>query len=90
MKTISVKYLGATNVRGSRLKASDGDNSITIGYPHGVGGMGADLDTYAVAAKALCAKLGWTGKMAAGHTKDGAVFVFIGKQGDYGCYEMGS
>ena len=88
MKTISVKYLGPTDCKGSRLKASDGDNSITIDYPHGVGGMGADLDTYAVAARALCKKLGWDGKMAASHTKDGAVFVFVSVSDCL--YEMGS
>ena len=35
MKAIITKYIGPTDTRGSRIKASDEDgNSITIGYDH--------------------------------------------------------
>lgn len=34
MQTITVKYLPATETRGSRLKASATRGSITIPYPH--------------------------------------------------------
>ena len=73
MKAITVKYVGPTNFRGSRLIASDGDhNKITISYPHKLSGSAC----YAKAAVALCKKMGWTGTLISGGTKDAEVFVF--------------
>ena len=31
---IRTKYLGPTNTRGSRIKATNGDRSVTIPYPY--------------------------------------------------------
>ena len=80
MKAISTKYLGATNYKGSRIKADDGDgNSITIGYPHEAS-MGCDA--HSRAALALCKKMSWTAQadrqthLIGGGTKTGYVFVF--------------
>lgn len=73
MKAIETKYHGPTNTRGSRISASDGDNRISISYPHELSGE----DVHRAAALALCAKLGWAGEMIAGGTKAGYVFVFV-------------
>jgi hypothetical protein len=73
MKAISTKYLSATNFKGSRIKAYDLDNNqVTIGYPHELSGE----DVYRKAAEALRDKMGWTGELIGGGTKDGYVFVF--------------
>ena len=74
MKAITVKYLGPTNHKGSRLKAYDLDgHSITISYDYGL----SDYDLYAKAAFALVNKMEWTTKgLIGGGTRDGMVFVF--------------
>lgn len=72
MQAITTKYLGATNFRGSRIKATAESGSITVDYPHEFSGVNA----HAVAALALMVKLGWTGDLIGGGTKDGYVFVF--------------
>lgn len=73
MKAIQTKYLPCTDYKGSRIKAYDGDgNSITISYPHELSGM----DAHEKAAKALCTKMNWTGKLIGGGLNKGYVFVF--------------
>ena len=73
MKAIMTKYLGPTNVRGSRIKAYDVDrNSVTIPYPHDLSGE----DCHRKAAKELCNKMGWPGQLIGGATTDGYAFVF--------------
>lgn len=75
MKAIQTKYLGPTNYRGSRIKASDEDgNAITIGYPHEAG-MGEPA--HRVAAEALQRKMGWDGELVGGSLKDSYVFVML-------------
>jgi len=73
MKTILTKYLGPTNNRGSRIKAHDSDhNQVTLPYRF-------ELDSEQMhrrAAEALRDKMGWTGELIAGGTRDGYVFVF--------------
>ena len=52
-QTIITRYLGPTNHRGSRIKATSWRASVTIPYPH-------ELDTgraHRAAAEALCAKM---------------------------------
>ena len=75
MKAITTKYHGPSNVRGSRVSASDLDgNRVTISYPYELSGE----DVHRKAADALCAKMGWTGALAGGAVKHGYVFVFTG------------
>lgn len=38
MQAIETKYLGATDTRGSRIKAFCERGSITVPYPHGLSG----------------------------------------------------
>jgi hypothetical protein len=73
MKAISTRYLGPTNYRGARITAFDSDrNRITVSYPHGLSGEAV----HRVAAEALRDKMGWTGRLIGGATRDGYVFVF--------------
>ena len=73
MKAIRTKYLGATNTRGSRIKADDYDgNSITIGYDYSLDGE----ELFKKSAVALCSKMGWSEQLIGGGTDTGYVFVF--------------
>jgi len=72
MKAIRTRYFGPGNVRGARIMATDGDNRISIPYPHELNSE----DGHHKAALALCAKLGWTGNLYCGGMKDGNVYVF--------------
>ena len=75
MRAITTKFLGPTNFRGSRIKASaksGRDISTTIPYPHELSQPAA----HAAAALALCDKMGWTfGLLHQAHTENGCVFV---------------
>jgi len=74
MKAIETRYHGPTNTRGSRISASDQDgNRISISYPYELSGEAV----HRKAANALCSKMNWPGKLAAGATKRGYVFVFV-------------
>lgn len=73
MQAITIKYLGPTNTRGASYKAtSSSGKSVTVSkdYEHG------EAQNAIRAAKALGAKLGWSGEMVLGSTKDGYVAVF--------------
>ena len=73
MKAITTKYHGATNTRGSRITATDEDgNRITISYPYELSGEAV----HRAAADALCAKMGWSGRLTGASLKRGYVFVF--------------
>ena len=67
MKTITTKYHGPTNIKPSRVTASDEDG-------HRVTLVSNDHDAAAVA---LCAKMGWTQhNLVRGNQKHGNVYVF--------------
>lgn len=73
MQTITVKYLGPTNTKGTRIKASCEGGSVTVSRDYS-----AEVEQdYMRAAKALKDKMGWSGDMVGGHTRDGMVFVFV-------------
>jgi hypothetical protein len=73
MKAIWTKYIGPTNFRGSRVKASAEGVSITVGYDDALNSE----DAHAVAALALCWKAGWPGDLYRGGRPDGNGFVFV-------------
>jgi hypothetical protein len=76
MQAILTKYIGATNTKGSRIKATCDAGSVTISYPHELSGDAV----YRAAADALCKKLGWAhGELACGGLPNngGYVFVFV-------------
>lgn len=77
-QAITTKFLGPTNVRGSRVKATCDAGSITIYWNHAIGVEA----NHRSAAEALCAKLGWLdnpyyGRLHMGGLPgSGYVFVF--------------
>lgn len=75
MVAITTKYLGPTNTKGSRIKASAGrGREVTISYDHALGQEAC----HAKAARALMTKMGWPNKLVAGGLKNGGyVFVMI-------------
>jgi hypothetical protein len=73
MKAIRTRYLGATNVKGSRIKADDGDgNSLTIPYPHELSGDRVHYE----AAKLLCNKMNWSNDLVGGGYKNDYYWCF--------------
>lgn len=78
MKAIRVRYLPATDTKGARLRADDGDgNSAVVGYPHAE----RDEDKHLVAVRALCAKMGWQGRVVRGMLGTESVYVWIRDDG---------
>ncbi len=70
-QAIRTVYLGPTNSRGSRIKATAAAGSVTVEYDYGA------RDPHAIAAQALLDKLGWKGDMIGGCLPDGSnCFVF--------------
>lgn len=72
--SIITKYLGPTNTKGGRIKATTGNgkHSVTIPYPYE-----DSRNAHALAALALARKLGWQGTLIEGGTSTGSVFVHI-------------
>lgn len=72
MKAIVTRYLGPTNHRGSRIKATvEGARPLTIPYDSGSGNPHRD------AAEALRDRQGWSGALVEGALPNGdKVFVF--------------
>lgn len=74
MVAIQTKYLGATDTRGSRIKAwTANGQSITISYDYSLDGM----EIFKKAALELCKKMNWSECIEGGSTKDGYIFVFV-------------
>lgn len=76
MKTISTKYLGPTDFKGSRVRATDGDSSVILNWQSE---LSSDAN-HARAARELARKNGWKGTLIQGNTKTGCVFVFASGQ----------
>lgn len=73
-KTITTKFMPVTNHRGSRIKASDGDrNSVTLSYDHALD----STENHDAAARELCRKMDWHGKLARGGHQTGYTYVFV-------------
>lgn len=75
-QAITTKYLGPSNVRGSRIKARAEAGSVTLSYNHRLD----SAENHKAAAVALCKKFKWCGdyygRLHGGGTADGYVFVF--------------
>ena len=73
MKAIRSYFLGQTNHKPSRIKATDNDgNSVTLNYDHALNSMG----NHEAAVKALLTKLGWAGEWYPGWTP-GKGYVWV-------------
>lgn len=72
--SISVRFLGQTNYRPARFKATCQAGSITVPYSHD--GMEKDVKEVA---RALIQKVGWTenGEWHGGASPDGNGWVFV-------------
>ena len=82
---IEIKYLGFTNTKPSRLKASTlSAHPVSATVTYFSGAANADEDRYKAALEALLARLpdGWgdASEWIAGETKDGRVYVRGGGQ----------
>lgn len=80
MQAILTRYLGPTNTRGARIKATCAAGSITISYPYDLSGQAV----HRKAAEALVSKLGWVdtyyGGLLGGQLANGDyAFVFNSK-----------
>jgi len=77
-QAIETRYFGPGNVRGTRIIATTASGvRHTIGYPYELSGEAV----HRKAAEELRDKLGWKGRMVAGSTKAGYVFVFVDGEG---------
>ena len=73
MKAIRTRFYGATNHRGSRIVATDGNrNSYSIPYPHE---LNSD-EAHRKAAYALRDKMAWKGELIGGGFKNDEYWVF--------------
>jgi hypothetical protein len=72
-QAITTKFLGATNSRGSRIKATCEAGSITLSWEYALGVEG----NHDAAARALIKKLGWYGNWAHGALSDCVVYVCL-------------
>lgn len=78
MQAIITKWIGPSNVRGSRVKASCDAGSVTLSWDHS---LNIEHNHHTAALK-LCAKLGWTGKLASGGMpKAGYCYAFVTRNG---------
>ena len=72
MKAIITRFLGPTATKGARVTASDEEgNRVTVPYREDLAPGGA----HAVAAFALCQKMGWKANLVSGSIKNGYAFV---------------
>jgi hypothetical protein len=76
-QAIETRYLGATNTKGGRIKATAWAGSITIGYNHALDTQ----DNHRAAANALIAKMGWSGTFAQGGNVKGDGYYFVNVEG---------
>ena len=74
-QAIATKYLGPTNHRGARVKATSQAGSVTMPWDDAL-----DVDAnHARAAEALRVKLGWSGEWAGGGLPDGTGNAYVRK-----------
>lgn len=78
-QAIQVKYLGPTNYRGSRYKATAAAGSVTVPADDARSIEGNVI----AAAQALCDKFGWSKGMVHGQLADGS-YVFVQMVSSYG------
>jgi len=62
MKAIRTRFMGPTNLKGSRISATDGDKVIYVPYDHALNIDG----NHALACEAFRLKMNWVGSWKAG------------------------
>ena len=73
-QAILTKFLGPTDHRGARVKATCDAGSVTIAWDY----AHDPVRNHELAAEALCKKLGWAYPMVQGGIGNGYAFVFTG------------
>lgn len=71
-QAIQTKYLGPTNFRGARIKASCESDTVTVSWNHALDVVG----NHEAAAQVLLNRTGWTGEWVGG-VVIGGVHVFV-------------
>ena len=72
-KAIETRFIGPTNTKGSRYKATDCDgNSVTLPTDYALDSE----QNHRKVAEALRDKMNWQGRLLAGATRTGYAFVF--------------
>lgn len=75
-QAITTKYLGPSNVKGSRIKASCQAGSLTLHWDDALNSE----QNHITAARALADRLGWDGEWSGGFDQDErGVFVQLGQ-----------
>lgn len=72
MKAIETTYIGPTNHKGAKVRATDGDNRATVDWDYNL----EPDENHRRAALALADKLAWFGSWQGGHTKRGMIWCF--------------
>ena len=72
-QAIITKFIGPTETRGHRIKASCESGSVTIAYPD----CDDNQDAHHKAAQALCNKFGWSGRLIGGALPSCAGYAFV-------------
>ena len=80
MQAITTKYIGPSNVKGSRVKALAYSGSITLSWDSS---LNTDQN-HKVAAYALATKYGWTGRWVGGELPAGSGNAYVCVDGAYG------
>ena len=76
-QAIETRYLGPTNTKGGRIKATAWGGSVTVPYDHALN----TEDAHKAAADALIAKMGWNGTYAQGGNAKGTGYYFVNVEG---------
>lgn len=76
-QAIETRYLGPTNTKGGRIKATAAAGSVTVPYAHEL----STADAHKAAALTLIDKMGWQGKYAQGGNVKGDGYVFVNVEG---------
>ena len=76
-QAIETKYLGATNAKGGRIKATAWAGSITVPYDYALDAQ----ENHEKAAIMLRRKLNWQGKYAQGGNVKGDGYYFVNVEG---------
>jgi hypothetical protein len=77
-QAIVTKYIGPSNTKGSRIKASAAAGSITVHYDDALNSE----NNHAAAAQALAAKLGWPGTWYMGGLPNDCGYCFVSTNSD--------
>ena len=76
-QAIETRYLGPTNTKGGRIKATAWTGSVTVPYAHEL----SVQDAHKAAALTLIDKMGWQGTFAQGGNAKGDGYVFVNVEG---------